>query len=431
MTAPLHPEEDVTVQVLVIGAGQAGLAMAWHLRRVGIPFLVVDAGSRIGDAWRSRWDSLRLFSPAEYNSLPGSPFPAPAGTYPTKDEVADYLERYARTFGLPVRLQTRVVRLHRSPDGRFIAETTTGTLTASQVVVATGSYVAPHVPALAGGLAPTVVQLHSSAYRRPADLPHGPVLVVGAGNSGVQIAAELAASGRTVSIALGSRPYMMPQRPLGRDLFWWLTMLGLVARPTDEGPIRPPSRRGALVDSVWRRIRAGGVASQRHPGARQGAGVEIVIGTSWRRLRASGVRIRPRAVSACGDTVGFADGTTVDVAGVVWATGFRPEYPWLDVPGVVLDGQVRHVAGVSDVPGLVFLGLPWQRSRSSHFLGFVAADAAWLAERLRAPDPDCTAPGEPASPQTGPSLRRRLAGLPEASTRRVRPWKSPSAHTSR
>jgi putative flavoprotein involved in K+ transport len=387
MTAPLRTGDDGPPEVLVIGASQAGLAMAWHLRRAGARFLVVDAGASIGHAWRSRWDSLRLFSPAEFDSLPGLPFPAPPGSYPTKDEVADYLESYAQTFGLPVRLETRVLRLHRSADGGFIAQTTTGTIAARQVVVATGSYMTPYVPALAGSLAPTVVQLHSQAYRRPADLPDGPVLVVGAGNSGVQLAAELAGSGRVVSIAVGSRPYMTPQRPLGRDIFWWLTTLGLISRPTDTGSAGPSSVRGLLVDRIWPRVLACGATLRKHSDAGQGTGAEIVIGTSWRRLRASGVRVRPRVVSASGSTVGFADGTTVECAGVVWATGFRPDYAWLDVAGVVVDGQVRHIGGISDVPGLVFLGLPRQRSRSSHFLGFVADDAAWLAERLCAPAP--------------------------------------------
>ena len=425
MTAPLRTGDDGPPEVLVIGASQAGLAMAWHLRRAGVRFLVVDAGARIGHAWRSRWDSLRLFSPAEFDSLPGLPFPAPAGSYPTKDEVADYLESYAQTFGLPVRLETRVLRLQRSPDGGFIAQTTTGTIAARQVVVATGSYMTPYVPGLAGGLAPTVVQLHSQAYRRPADLPDGPVLVVGAGNSGVQLAAELAGSGRAVSIAVGSRPYMTPQRPLGRDIFWWLTTLGLISRPADTGSAGPSSLRGLLADRIWRRVLACGAALRKHSGAGQGtgagAGAEIVIGTSWRRLRASGVRVRPRVVSASGSTVGFADGTTVECAGVVWATGFRPDYSWLDVAGVVVDGQVRHVGGISDVPGLVFLGLPWQRSRSSHFLGFVAEDAAWLAERLCAPAP--VRPGVPEPGRTPGPLRLRSAfgGAPARFARRRPP----------
>jgi putative flavoprotein involved in K+ transport len=342
------------LDVLVIGAGQAGLALGRHLQRQGTGFLLVDAGDRIGDVWRSRWDSLRLFTAAEYDGLPDLPFPAPAGSYPGKDAVADYLEDYARTFELPVRLGTRVSRLSRT-DGLFTAETTTGPLTARQVVVGTGPFSAPRVPDLAAGLSPGVVQLHSSAYRRPEDLPRGRVLVVGAGNSGVQIAEELAIwTGRTVSLAIGTRPRAVPQRPLGRDLFWWLTRTGLV--------------RASVDSRIGRRFR----------------GRELVIGTTWRHLVEQGVELLPRAASAIGRTVALTDGTTTLVDAVVWATGFRTGFDWLDVPGAIVGGEPVHVRGVSPVPGLYYLGLPWQHTRGSALLGFVGEDAAWLADRLAA-----------------------------------------------
>jgi putative flavoprotein involved in K+ transport len=250
-----------------------------------------------------------------------------------------------------VRSGTRVTRLEHV-DGLFAAETTSGPLTARQVVVATGPFSAPRVPDLAGGLSPEVVQLHSSAYQRPQDLPHGRVLVVGAGNSGVQIAEELAGTGRSVSLAIGSRPRTVPQRPLGRDLFWWLTRTGLIR---------------ATVDSrLGRRFRDR----------------ELVIGTTWRDLEERGVTLLPRAVSAIGSTVALADGTTTVVDAVVWATGFRADFGWLGVPEAVDHGAPVHVRGVSPVPGLFFLGLPWQHTRGSALLGFVGEDAAWLADRL-------------------------------------------------
>ena len=195
--------------------------------------------------------------------------------------------------------------------------------------------------------------MHSSVYRRPADLPDGPVVVVGAGNSGVQIADELTASGRPVALAIGTRPRTVPQRPLGRDLFWWLTRTGLL--------------RASVDSRLGRRLRDR----------------ELVIGTSWRGLRERGVDLRPRLVGASGRTVTFDDGSTTDVAAVVWATGFRPDHGWLDVPGAVVDGRAPHARGVSPVPGLFFLGLPWQHTRGSALLGFVREDAAWLAERLQ------------------------------------------------
>ena len=345
------PAPGETLDVLVVGAGQAGLALGRYLQQQDARFLLVDAGARLGDVWRSRWDSLRLFTAAEHDGLPDLPFPGEPGTYPGKDAVADYLEGYAATFGLPVRLGTRVTRLSRAEEG-FLAETSTGPVRARQVVVATGPFSAAHVPAAAAGLDPEVVSVHSSVYRRPADLPDGPVVVVGAGNSGVQIADELVVSGRPVALAVGTRPRAVPQRPLGRDLFWWLTRTGLL--------------RASVDSRLGRRLRDR----------------ELVIGTSWRGLRARGVQLRPRLVGAAGRTVTFDDGSTTDVAAVVWATGFRLDHGWLDVPGAVVDGRAPHVRGVSPVPGLFFLGLPWQHTRGSALLGFVREDAAWLAERL-------------------------------------------------
>lgn len=376
------------LEVLIIGAGQAGLALAWYLQAAGASFLVVDAGPRVGHAWRSRWDSLRLFTPAEYASLPGLPFPASAGTYPSKDLVADYLEEYAEIFGLPVRANTRVTRLTSSPDGLHL-ETTTGPLTARHVVVATGAFSSPYVPPdLAAGLCKQVVQVHSSDYKRAGDLPDGQILVVGAGNSGVQIAVELASARRPVSLAVGRRLRMVPQRPFGRDVFWWLTTLGLVHRPRDTGSARRPrvwaAAAGSLIEAVWRRRGTVGSVLSSRQATGSDASIGFVIGTTWRRVRASGVSLRPRAVTASGSTIGFSDGTTLDVAAVVWATGFRMDYSWLDVPGIVVDGQVVHTNGLTAVPGLTFLGLPRQRSRSSDWLGFVADDAAWLADRLLA-----------------------------------------------
>jgi putative flavoprotein involved in K+ transport len=340
------------LEVLIIGAGQAGLALGWHLRRQGVDFALVDAAARTGDSWRARWDSLRLFTPAEYDALPGMPFPSPAGTYPGKEQVAAYLEDYARSFDLPVQLSTPVTRLSRDDEG-FTAESPAGDVRARRVVVATGPFQTPLVPSWSAGLGPQVSQLHSAAYRRPADVPGASVLVVGAGNSGFQIAEELARAGRRVSVAIGSRPIMVPQRALGRDLFWWFGLVHLFQRPADS--------------RIGRRLRSS---------------PETVIGTSWRAVRDLGITLRPRASKADGGTVTFDDGSDLDVDAVVWATGYRPDYAWLDIPGALRDGQVLHSRGISPVPGLHFLGLPWQYTRGSALLGFVKDDASWLAERL-------------------------------------------------
>ncbi len=359
-----------TVDVIVVGAGQAGLAIGWYLARLGLRFQVLEASAELGRCWRSRWDSLTLFTPAQYDALPGMPFPAPADTYPTKEPVADYLQAYADAFRLPVRLNSRVTSLSRSGDD-FEVRTADETFSARRVVVATGPFQVPFIPTAAGGLDSAVTQIHSADYRNPQALPDGPVLVVGGGNSGLQIAEELSAS-RRVDVSMGTSPPMLPQRLAGRDLFWWLTRLGLMRVPAE-------SRLG-------RRVQARG---------------EFVIGTSRRQLKRAGVTFRPRLVGADGRTVRFADGSTLDVGVVVWATGYRSDYSWISVPGVVRNGRVAHRRGVTDVPGLYFLGLSWQHTRGSALLGFLDEDARHIADRIAAdraataPDESTTAPPAP------------------------------------
>ena len=266
--APAAPALDV----LVIGGGQAGLAMGYHLAQRGLHFKIVDAGGKVGAAWRSRWDSLRAFTPAQYDNLPGLAFPAAPDTYPGKDDVADYLQAYAAHFELPVRLNTMVTSLTRS-NGVYVARAKAGAWEARQVVVATGPFQVPFIPPIAGELDPGVRQLHSVEYRNPATMPPGRVLVVGAANSGCQIAEELAATHR-VELAVGQRMPAVPQRPLGRDVWWWASMLGL--------------------DRVTAGSRLG----------RRLAGRDQVIGGGPRQLaRRHGVRIRPRATGAAGRTV--------------------------------------------------------------------------------------------------------------------------------
>jgi putative flavoprotein involved in K+ transport len=339
---------DRALDVLVVGGSQAGLAMAWHLARQGLRYAVLEAGPEIGHAWRSRWDSLTLFTPAQYDALPGMPFPAPADTYPTKDPVAGYLQAYASTLEVPVRLNARVTSLSRTEEG-FEARTADQVFCAGQVVVTTGPFQTPFVPPAAQGLDESVTQLHSAGYRNPQALPEGPVLVVGGGNSGFQIAEEIAAAGRRVDLSIATKLPVLPQRLAGKDLFWWLTHLGLM-RVTTE------SRLGRRMSSR-----------------------EFVIGSSRRRLQAKGVRFRPRLTGTGARTAHFADGSTLDTGVVIWATGYRPDHSWIQIPGVARDGQIAHQRGVTGVPGLYFLGLSWQHTRGSALLGFVGDDAAYLA----------------------------------------------------
>ncbi len=344
-------------QVLIIGGGQAGLALGYYLRRAGVDFEVLDAGPAVGHVWRSRWDSLRLFTPAQYASLPGWQFPAERDTYPGRDQVADYLVEYAERFELPIRLNSSVTRLSSTyGDGGFVAATADGgVVRAGQVVVATGPFSRPFTPGVAAGLGSDVVQFHTAAYRNPGQLPAGSALVVGGGNSGFQIAAELADAGRVVMLAEGRRNACVPQRPLGRDIFWWQDKFGLLRRTADT----PFGQRMRDNDGT-------------------------VIGSSRRDLARRGVSFRPRFSRAAGRSVGFADGTSTEVDAVVWATGFEIDDSWIEVPGV-LDNRGRLVQErgvVAGAAGLYTLGRAWQHTTGSALLGFVRHDAEWLCGRI-------------------------------------------------
>jgi len=341
------------LDVLVIGGGQAGLVMGYHLAERGHRFLIVDAGAEIGQAWRSRWDSLQLFTPAQFDNLPGMPFPATKDSYPGKDDVADFLQAYAARYQLPVQLNTTVESLTRSDNGYVVTTAEGNTLQARHVVVATGPFHTPFVPPIANDLDPDMPQIHSVEYRNPQTLPAGKVLVVGAANSGCQIALELSAT-HTVELATGQRIPTIPQRPLGRDVWWWAS-----------------------------RIRLDRVTASSRLGKRL-SGRDQVIGDGPQQLaKRHRIRIRPRATTATGWTVTFADGTASEYDAVVWATGFTANHSWIAVPGVHDEhGHIQHQRGITPSPGLYMLGLTWQHTRTSALLGWVSSDASYLADRI-------------------------------------------------
>lgn len=349
--------EAAVTGTIVIGGGQAGLAAGYWLRRAGRRFTILDAGEEVGDAWRNRWDSLRLFTPARYDALPGLGFPGPRYGLPTKDEVAGYLRDYARRFDLPVCLRQAVEAV--THDGRrFRVRTRDGrALAAESVIVATGANQRPRVPSFAPSVAGSVTQVHSSAYRRPAQLPPGKVLVVGAGNSGAQVAIELAAAGREVVLS-GRDTGSIPRTLLGRDIYDWL-------RPTVMRP---------TVDSCLGRRLMGG---------RRFAG-DPLVGIGAREFAVPGL-------TRAGRTVGVRDGHAVleegtvldDLAAIVWCTGYRPDYGWLELPALGLDGLPLHRSGVSTVvAGLGFVGMRFQNRLGSALLGGVGEDAAQVVAAL-------------------------------------------------
>ena len=348
---------DLTVRVerldtVVIGAGQAGLATGYHLAQRDVEFVILDGEARLGDSWRTRWDSLRLFTPAAYSGLPGMHFPAPPMHLPDKDEVASYLEQYADRFDLPLRLNTRVDSVSHDGD-RYLITTDDRVFEAENVIVATGPFQRPRIPALAAGLSPHIHQLHSSEYHNPFDLPDGSVLVVGAGNSGAQIAIELARF-RKVWLA-GRDTGHIPRRLLGRDIYDW--MWPLLTRFTAD-------------TRIGRRIRER---------ARRG---DPLVGIPERALGVAGVE-RIGRVAEVRDALPVCDRRQLSPRAIVWCTGFAPDYSWIRLPILDDDGRPRHRRGiVADAPGLFFVGLRFQHRMTSALIGGVGADAEFIATQV-------------------------------------------------
>ncbi|MCZ2838043.1 flavin-containing monooxygenase [Modestobacter sp. VKM Ac-2985] len=340
--------------VLVVGAGQAGLGTAWWLARKGVRDVVVVDAAEVGGSWLRRWESLQLFTPRRFSSLPGMAFPAGPTPTPDRVEMADHLQRYARRLDVPVRSWTPVTRLTPHPVG-FCAETREGPVLARHVVLATGPFARPRVPAAAQELDPAVAQLHSADYCRPADLPAGPVLVVGGGNSAAQLAVELSAT-HEVTVLSPREPRFLPERVLGVSVYWWLLLSGVLNAGGDSWVARGIRRRGdAIIGRELRRLRDDGV-----------------IG--WRT---------GRVVGAGGDRVHLDDGRTEQVSAVLWCTGFLPETGWIDVPGALdADGQPVHDRGASPVAGLHWMGLPWQTRVNSSIIDGVDRDARRTARRI-------------------------------------------------
>jgi putative flavoprotein involved in K+ transport len=345
------------VETIIVGGGQAGLALGYHLAQRARSFVILDANERTGDSWRKRWDALRLFTPAYLNALPGLEFPGPRHTPSTKDEMADYLEAYADRFDLPVRRGVCVDSVTKI-TGRFVVSAGDQRFEADNVVVATGGYQAAYLPDFADQLDAGITQLHSSEYRRPSQLRDGDVLVVGAANSGAEIALEVSATHRTW--LSGRHPGSEPARPGSRV----------------DRLLTPPlwfflSRVASMTNPIGRRMRP------------QMINMTVPLGrVRPKELDTAGVVRLPRTIAVQGGAPVMEDGRVLDVASVVWCTGYRPAFNWVHLDVFDQQGQPIHDRGVTAEPGLYFIGLFFLTSLASSLVGGVGHDAEYIARHI-------------------------------------------------
>ena len=350
------------VNTVVVGGGQAGLSVGYHLQRRGVPFVILDASARVGDVWRQRWDSLKLFTPRKFSSLDGWAFPGDRNAFPTKDEMGDYLAAYARHFDLPVRSGTRVERVSRQGSGFVVVAGDTRYET-ENVVVAMANHQRPAVPAFASQLDPSILQIHSLDYRRPSQLQDGPVLVAGAGNSGAEIALDVA-RGHRVWVAgrdTGHVPFHVDKRPA------LLILMRLTLRVMFHRVLSIATPIGRMARQKM--LHGGGPLVRTKPYQLTQAGIERV----------------PRVTGASSGKPVLADGRVLDVTNVVWATGFHPGFSWIDLPIFGADGLPEHEGGeVAREPGLYFVGLHFLYAMSSEMIHGVGRDADRIAGRVAA-----------------------------------------------
>jgi putative flavoprotein involved in K+ transport len=345
------------VETVIVGGGQAGLAVGYYLAQRHRPFVILDGHERTGDSWRKRWDSLQLFTPAYLNDLPGLRFPDPRSHCPTKDEMADYLEAYATKFDLPVRLDTRVDVVTKNAD-HFMIIANDHRIEAHNVVLATGGYQAAYLPDFADQLDPAIRQLHSSEYRTPSQLRAGDVLVVGAANSGAEIALEASATHRTW--LSGRHPGSEPTRPGSRvdriltPPFWFYI-----------------SRVLSMTNPIGRRLRPR-LLNMTLPLAR----------VKPKDLGAAGVVRLPRTIAVRDGRPVVEDGRIVEVANIVWATGYRPAFDWVHIDIFDREGAPIHYRGTTPEPGLYFNGLFFLSSLASSLVGGVGRDACYIAGHI-------------------------------------------------
>ncbi|RLK00167.1 flavin-containing monooxygenase [Tenacibaculum discolor] len=338
---------------VIIGGAQAGLSMAYHLKKMEKSFIVVDGEEEIGASWLNRWDSLKLFTPTEYNHLPGLKFNAPKGHYPSKYEVSDYFKSYVKKFDIPVQLNTLITSVKKSVKG-FHVIYNEGEILAKNIIVATGPFHIPYTPPCHTKLSDEVLQMHSNYYKNSKQLQEGDVLVVGGGDSGYQILDEISKDkkSKTVYFSGDTKVKTLPQQFLGKTLWWWFTLIGFLK----------------FNKYSW-------------IGKKISTSLQPVIGTDVKEiLSRENVVTVGRTKDALDNEVVFENKKVTSIKNIIWATGYRPNFKWIEGLELDSDNYPKNYRGVSNIEGLYFIGLPWMFTRGSATLGGVSKDASYLAD---------------------------------------------------
>jgi len=341
------------LDTIVIGAGQAGLAVGYHLKKSNQNFIMLEKGSEVGASWKERYDSLVLFTPRSYSALPGLPFSGDKHGFPTKDHVVSYLKEYVSTYNLPIHHNEEVISVLKK-ETYFLIKTNQSEYDTKNVVIATGPFQTPVIPASSRDLSTKVKQLHSSQYQSPKQLVGGNVLIVGGGNSGAQIAVELSKE-RSTYLAISKTLTYMPLVILNRSIFWWFDKLGILKASNN-------SLLGRIIQKKG----------------------DPVFGFDLKQaIQKNEVNVKNRVIDTNQNQVIFEDNSTLEVNNIIWATGYKTEFPWLHVDGVVdRDGNVLHERGITNIEGIYFIGLPWQHRRGSALLQGVGYDAEYIVNRI-------------------------------------------------
>ena len=353
MTTKAFPETK-HLQTVIIGGGQAGLSTGYFLKRMNREFIILDENERIGESWRKRWDSLLLFTPAQHNSLPGLPFPGAKGSFPGKEQMADYLETYAKKFSLPVTSGVKVNHLC-SRNSHFEIETDSGKITADKVVVATGTNPYPNIPAMSREISPGIFQIHSSRYKNPESIPSGDVLVVGAATSGIEIALDL--SGTHKTFISGKPTFHIPDKVIryAGEVYWWFV--------SNIVTVRTPIGRRAKKSII-------------HGGS-------PLLRVSSKDLDIAGIERLPRMTGTKDGNPQFEDGRVVNVASIVWATGYKPDFSWIEMNVTDETGWPVTSRGIAQsVKGLYFAGMPFLYGLTSGLVGGVGRDAEFISKHI-------------------------------------------------